>query len=83
MAERYGIKKPQVILNATKWPENLRGDRHWNRFRVRFDIPEDHRILLFQGWMSATWGLQPLVRAMKRVPEHVHLVFMGYGEVRE
>jgi glycosyltransferase involved in cell wall biosynthesis len=27
MAKRYRIEKPQVILNATKWPENLRGDR--------------------------------------------------------
>ena len=78
--KRYKIKRPKVILNATKWPSGIDLPRRFDKFRERFAIPKDARIVLFQGWMSATRGLQPLVRAMKFVPDFVHLVFMGYGE---
>ena len=83
MAKRYAIIPPAVILNATNWPATLDPDRRWDRFRERFPISSDDRILLFQGWMSKTRGLQPLVKSLSLVPDCVHLVFMGYGEARE
>ena len=82
MAKRYEIKPPHVILNATDWPAHLDKDRRWDRFRPYFGIPREHYILLFQGWMSFSRGLQPLVHAMKHVSDDIHLVFMGYGEAR-
>ncbi len=82
MAEQYRIETPQVILNATKWPEEMPRDKYWNKFRESFDIPENNWILLFQGWMSSTRGLQLLVKAMSQVRKNVHLVFMGYGQAR-
>ena len=82
MAKRYEIEPPHVILNATNWPAHLDRNRHWDRFRPHFGIPSEDRILLFQGWMSFTRGLQPLVHAMEHVADDIHLVFMGYGEAR-
>lgn len=82
MSKRYGIKPPLVILNATSWPASLERGKPWDNFRERFAIEKDQKILLFQGWMSHTRGLQVLIHAMKRVPEHVHLVCMGYGDAR-
>ncbi len=82
MAKRYRVATPDVIRNATDWPHGLLWNRPWNLFRERFEIPQEHQIILFQGWMSAQRGLQPLVRAMTALPEHLHLVFMGYGEGR-
>lgn len=81
IAKRYHATPPEVILNATSWPANIQHE-NCDFFRQRFLIPADHKILLFQGWISATRGLQPLVKAMKLVPQKIHLVFMGYGEAR-
>jgi len=82
MANRYKVTTPNVIRNATDWPLGLLWNRPWNLFRERFQIPQEHQIILFQGWMSAQRGLQPLVRAMTALPSNLHLVFMGYGEAR-
>ncbi len=80
MASRYKVKQPQVILNATRTPELFSPDKHYDLFREKFSITADERIILFQGWMSKTRGLQTLVQAIQNVPVHIHLVFMGYGE---
>lgn len=83
MKKRYSIDLPHVILNATNWPTEPRLREHADRFREKFHIPLDHRIVLFQGWMSSQRGLQPMVKAMRMLPAEFHLVFMGYGEGRD
>ena len=80
MSRRYNIKLPHVILNATRTPELFSIYKKYDLFRDQFSIAKDKKILLFQGWMSATRGLQTLVQAMQYVPNHIHLIFMGYGE---
>ena len=80
LTKQYKIKKPIVILNATRWPAGIDLSGRFDKVRERFAIPKDSRILFFQGWMSCTRGLQTLARAMKFVADFVHLVFMGYGE---
>ena len=80
-ARRYGIDEPKVILNAIDPPADLFAARR-NRIREEFGLCERDKILLFQGWMSPTRGLQNLVHAMASVPTDVHLLFMGYGEMQ-
>ncbi len=82
MAERYGVVEPTVIYNAIDRPEGFDPSVAPNRFRESMSIADDDAILLYQGWMSKTRGLQDLVRAMKMVDDRVHLVMMGYGEAR-
>jgi glycosyltransferase involved in cell wall biosynthesis len=80
MAKRYHIPLPTVILNATDRPQGFDPTQHWNRFRECLAIPSSHSILLYQGWISLTRGLQNLIRAMRCVDVGIHLVVMGYGE---
>lgn len=80
--KRYRLR-PEVILNATKPPQQFDANTHYDLFRQKFDISSNAHILLFQGWMSASRGLQDLVVAMKHVDTNIHLVFMGYGILDE
>ena len=80
MSRRYKIKMPHVILNATRVPPLFCSNKKYDLFREKFSLTQDKKIVLFQGWISKTRGLQPLVTAMLQVVSHVHLVFMGYGE---
>src|SRR5215475_9391683 len=82
MAKRYRIFPPTVILNATSRPAGFDAAQPWDCFRRCFAIPAEASIVLYQGWMSPTRGLQHLVRAMFDLDESMHLVLMGYGETR-
>jgi glycosyltransferase involved in cell wall biosynthesis len=82
MAQRYGIREPAVILNATAAPPGFDERERYDRFRAALPIPPDAAILLYQGWMAHDRpGLDPLVRSMALVKNpRVHLVMMGYGD---
>jgi glycosyltransferase involved in cell wall biosynthesis len=80
LANRYKIKLPEVIFNSTRWPKPKCKSECFDRFREHFGIDKGSKIILYQGWMSTSRGLQELTRAMKFVPEFIHLIFMGYGE---
>lgn len=81
MEKRYKVSNVDVIYNATL---PIHGQTHkYNLFRENLPIPQNAYILLFQGWMSKTRGIQDLVKSMESVVKDVHLVLMGYGEVQD
>jgi len=83
MANRYSINEPHTILNATNVPETF-VKSSCQKFHERFNLSKDVKVVLFQGWMSKTRGLQNLVESMSYVENaSIHLVFMGYGEAKD
>jgi glycosyltransferase involved in cell wall biosynthesis len=80
MSRRYKISEPAVVFNAAEPPAGFDPKRPHRLLKEHFSIPDGEDILLYQGWMSKTRGLQTLCSAMSGVREGVHLVFMGYGE---
>jgi glycosyltransferase involved in cell wall biosynthesis len=82
MVHRYGIPAPLVIQNAVSAPGGFRATDAHDRFRQEFPIGKSDYIFLYQGWLAAHRGLQTLVQAMPRVPDNLHLVFLGYGNVQ-
>ncbi|GIK98121.1 MAG: hypothetical protein BroJett029_23300 [Alphaproteobacteria bacterium] len=82
-ARRYPIEPPTVIWNAIDPPQDLFSSSGRPTLRSILGIGEDRRILLYQGWMSWTRGLQDLVRALAKVDPAIHLVFLGYGDARD
>jgi glycosyltransferase involved in cell wall biosynthesis len=82
MSDIYNINEPTVVYNAVNATANAtNGDSSSNLFRQKLFLSPSAKILLYQGWMSKTRGLQNLVTAMSLVDESVHLVLMGYGEI--
>ncbi len=81
LADRYGVPIPTVIYNAVP----VAGSRAAPRGRLQkvLGLPEDTRIILFQGTMIPDRGLEIVIEAHAglTLPD-VHLVFLGDGEYR-
>ncbi len=76
--ETYGINKPVILRNAPRY-QVLNSD---NRIRQTLGIPEEIKIVLYQGGLQPERGLENLVRAVSDLSDVV-LVFIGYGKLEE
>jgi glycosyltransferase involved in cell wall biosynthesis len=79
-AVTYRIKKPTVILNAAELPPGFAYGTRTDKLRSALGLSSEHKILLFQGWVSLDRSLGELVKAIREVPEEIHLAILGYGE---
>ncbi len=81
LERRYGIDGVEVILNAektAKLPEKTR------LFHEKFGLPEQSRILLLQGGLSAGRNLETLVEAMRLLKnDEICLVMLGDGALKK
>ncbi len=79
----YDIPAPLIIQNAVSAPDGFNVTTRHDRFRREFAIGKSDFILLYQGWLATHRGMQKLVQAMPNVPDTVHLIFLGYGNVQD
>lgn len=78
---RYGLAEVAVIHNAERISQF--GSRSWYLHEC-FDIPREHRVLLFQGGFSAGRNLLELVEAMMLLRDSkIHLVLLGDGQLAD
>jgi glycosyltransferase involved in cell wall biosynthesis len=73
--QRFGVARVGLIRNLPHRPE---GPSERNRFRDRFDIPNDELIFLYQGTFTYNRGLEEALEAFSELQD-IHLVCMGYG----
>jgi glycosyltransferase involved in cell wall biosynthesis len=74
----YGLTNIRVIRNhpyrrATPFPER-------SIFREKFGIGNDELLFLYQGAIARPRGTSLLMDVFSRLPKHLHIVFMGFGE---
>lgn len=76
----YGITKPALVLNCPYYtPPSPQ-----NRFRERFGLPADQKILLYQGALTEGRGLLKLIEGFTALHrEDLALVIMGYGYLQK
>lgn len=79
MSERYKIKEPNVIMNCTEKPMNFNPDNKY-LLRNKANIPEEYKIVLYQGWISPERNIETLIKGVKYFPKNVCLAIIGYGE---
>ena len=75
--EHYNIKKPNVIHNFP-YKQTL---GHQDKFRHKFGIRPDQKILLYQGVIAPNRGCEQLIEAFKDMPDQFVLVLLGYGSL--
>jgi glycosyltransferase involved in cell wall biosynthesis len=73
----YKIHKPYLVYNCPHYypPSNQ------NLFRKTFHIPEETKVFLYQGALGYGRGIEIMIDAFKKMPDHV-IVFMGYGVMK-
>ena len=76
MSARYRIETPHVILNASP----LRPVSADQPLRSKFNLPDDAKIVLYQGWISANRGIERITEAASHFDEGIYVVVVGYGD---
>lgn len=75
----YGIK-PLVLLNATDTPPTGFDEGSRTKLRQAAGLPDDARVVLFQGWISPERNLLTMVQSAEHFPPNVYLCLIGYGD---
>lgn len=79
----HGVK-PVVFYNSV--PQAIiSADREDSRRALRklADIPFEHKVVLYQGWISPERNLRSLVCSCEFIPDDTHIVVIGYGDYRQ
>ena len=72
----YGLENISVIRNIPKRKDTLvKADI----FRVKFTIPEEHIIFIYQGIISDARGIRGILEVFSQAHADRHVVFMGFG----
>lgn len=75
---RYGIDCPAIIRNVAKKMINIMPvDLH-----SKYDIPDDHKIILYQGVLRQGQGIHYLIEIMRHL-ENTVVLFIGDGPIGE
>jgi glycosyltransferase involved in cell wall biosynthesis/ubiquinone/menaquinone biosynthesis C-methylase UbiE len=79
IAHKNNVTFPEVILNVTQRNSAINQQDHF--FNKLLNLPNEHKIILYQGGVSHNRNLEVLVRGFIQVKQDdVHLVFLGPTE---
>lgn len=73
-------RRPLVLMNSVETPTTGFDVESRNLLRKRAGLPDDARIVLYQGWFSPERNLLALIQAAEYFAENIFLVMIGYGE---
>jgi glycosyltransferase involved in cell wall biosynthesis len=76
LVKRYGIKKPEIVMNVAKLPKIIKPVDLRQRFNLNSKF-----VLIYQGILRPGQGTVRALKAVARLPE-VSLVFVGDGPFR-
>jgi glycosyltransferase involved in cell wall biosynthesis len=76
LCRRYQIKKPDVIRNVARTPDNI----HPVDLRANFGIPGDHKIIVYQGVLRHGQGLLNQLDILPYL-DRVVMMFIGDGPI--
>lgn len=79
--DRYRLRNIRVIINVPY--RSAARPVQSNILRDHFNIPFGDTIFIYQGLLSGARGIEILLRVFSALPFQKHIVFMGYGELKE
>ena len=75
LVKQDGIPRPVVVRPAPEYVDEVSG----NRIREQLNLPQEKKIVLYQGGLLHDRKLESLVEAMRWVNRQAVLVFIGSG----
>jgi len=76
MANDYGIKKPEVLMNCAKAPDDFEKGKKYQKFA---ELVPGKKIALFQGALLQEKGLENLILSAEYLKDDQVLIMMGYS----
>lgn len=78
---RYNLQRVWAVENVPNI--SLDAPPASGMLRSKLGIPDNDLVFLYQGLLSNGRGIQKLIEAFESFSQDKHLVFMGYGPLRE
>lgn len=75
------LPRAEMVMNATRRPVSADMDR--GLLRDAAGVKDGQKVLLFQGGVGPFRGVELLLQAAPKLPEHWSVVFMGYGPLQD
>lgn len=75
LATYLSIPRPDVVMNLPPYSPAVKSDL----FRALYRIPNEFKILLYQGWIAEGRGILHAVRSLRYLPD-IALCLLGDGE---
>jgi glycosyltransferase involved in cell wall biosynthesis len=80
MERDLNVKKWIACTNATPWPERFEITTRYDWIRDETQIPEDHKIMLFQGGINKERRIDYILRGLAAARrKDIHIVFLTFG----
>lgn len=80
---RYSLQGVSVIENATNRHSGFDPTAKYDLFREEYLLPEESRLILYQGWFASHRNLATLVKGMPLLDNIYYLLLMGYGDYQQ
>lgn len=82
--DNIGKKDTEIIMNSPLLNENnFDTSKDKSYFRNKFNISYDSKIFLYIGILGKGRGIELIIEAFKRNDLRSHIVFLGYGELKD
>lgn len=82
--EKLGAKPNALILNTPRFDVKLQSFKEKKRyFHREFSIPENELVFLYLGMLGSGRGIENLLDVFSSNETHSHIVFMGYGPLKD
>lgn len=80
--ENIGKKQTEIIMNSPVMNESvIQDDKAY--LRKKFNIPDSSKIFLYIGILGEGRGIDLITEAFKKNDLSSHLIFLGYGELKD
>ncbi len=81
--EKIGKKNTEIIINAPFFIENNNSTEESDCLRKLYNIPYSSKIFIYIGGFVKGRGIELLINIFKKQEINSHIVFLGYGELRD
>jgi glycosyltransferase involved in cell wall biosynthesis len=82
LIKRYNISPPNIIINCPPSIKHKVTSSSNNLLRSYTGIPNQKKLILYQGGFSSHRGLEELIESFEYLNDDYCLVLMGYGEIQ-
>lgn len=83
MEKRDRISRPYVLMNCEEFFDSIAEAKKQHILHNTYHIPEEAKIVIYQGWISSERNIDTIVEAAKYVSDDIYIVIVGYGSYEQ
>lgn len=79
MEKDFDFHRFVAVSNATEQPKDFDAAKKYNLIREKLNLPENSKILIFQGGINRIRKIDLLLEGLSKTPKDIHIVFLTFS----